>query len=466
MGWDIALVGVYLATLLAICLRSGRHVQSAADFTAAQGGYGTAVIFATLAASFVGGGFSSGNAAEAYARGIGSTVAMMGFGVAMVLIGRFLSPGVVRFRGVSTVGGIMERGYGRGARVLTGLFSFLSCTGVVAAQMEAMGLTFRALLGVSEPVGVLVGFGIVMVYTTVGGMQSVLAADMIQFALLAVGMPLLLWGGLCHAGGVTAVIEALPPAYFHPLNGHSVGGFLSLCVTLAVGEALAPPYTQRLLLGRTPTVTARATVLSGLFSLPFFAVTGLIGLTAYALNPAADAATAMPRMILQVLPVGVRGLVMAAMVSIILSAADGFLNGAAVGLVCDTVLPLQPDTPPALQLRLLRYANLLIGAVAVGMAFWLPGIFRILRMAYSFWCPVMLPPLAAAFRGVTVRRRVFYAAVGGGLAASLLWELVCGTPWDVDGSVVGLVVNAGIMLAGWVFDKYKKEYNDKIMRKV
>lgn len=456
MWLDGILVGVYLVILLVIGLRGGRRVKSAADFAAADGRYGVAVIFATLAASYVGGGFSSGNAAAAYTSGIGSTLALLGFSVAMVAIGRFLVPGVARFQGVTTVGGILERDYGRAARILTGMFSFLSCTGVVAAQMEAMGLTFRTLLGVSETAGILLGFGIVMVYTTFGGMQSVIAADMVQFALLAIGMPLLLLGGLRQAGGLDAVLTALPTEYYDPLNGTTVPGFVSLCLSLAIGEALAPPYTQRLLLGRTPAVTARATVWSGLFSVPFFLVTGLIGLTAYVLDPAADAAGAMPRMILQVLPIGLRGLVMAAMVSIILSAADGFLNGAAIGLVCDAVLPLQPNTPPALQLRLLRYVNLLTGVAAVAMAFWLPGIFDILLVAYSFWCPVLLVPLVAAFRGVRVGRRTFCAAVLSGLLVSLTWNLLLSRPFGVDGSVTGLIANAAVFVGGGAIEKYQK----------
>ncbi len=456
MWLDGALVVGYLALLLIIGLRGGRQVKNAADFTAHNGRYGVAVIFATLAASYIGGGFSSGNAAEAFSHGIGSTLALMGFALAMMGIGRFLVSGVSRFQGVSTVGGIVALDYGRGARVLCGLFSFLSCTGVVAAQMEAMGLTFRTLLGVPDTVGILIGFGIVVVYTTFGGMQSVIAADMVQFLLLAIGMPLLLVGGLHRAGGLRAVIDALPTAYWNPLNDTTLWGFLSLFLSLAVGEALAPPYTQRLLLGRTPAVTARATVLSGAFAVPFFAVTGLIGLCAFALNPLGDAATAMPRMILTVLPIGVRGLVMAAMVSIILSAADGFLNGATVGLVCDMVLPSFPKTSPSSELRLLRYSNLLIGGAAMGMALWLPNIFDILLIAYSFWCPVMLIPLAAAFRGVRISRRGFYCAVGAGLFTSLGWTLLCGEPLGIHGSVVGLIANAGVFFSIRLFENTKR----------
>lgn len=457
MWFDCLIVVGYLTVLLYIGLRGGRQVKSATDFTAHGGRYGVAVIFATLAASYIGGGFSSGNASEAFSHGIGSTLALMGFALAMMGIGRFLVGGVSRFGGATTVGGILECDYGRGARMLCGVFSFLSCTGVVAAQMEAMGLTFRTLLGVPDVVGILLGFGIVVVYTTFGGIQSVIAADMVQFLLLAIGMPLLLVGGLHRAGGLAAVTAALPAAYWNPLNGTTLWGFLSLFLSLAVGEALAPPYTQRLLLGRTPAVTARATVLSGAFAVPFFAVTGLIGLCAYALNPLGDAATAMPRMILTVLPVGVRGLVMAAMVSIILSAADGFLNGATVGLVCDCILPLFPKTSPSAQLRLLRYSNLLIAVAAVGLSLWLPNIFDILLVAYSFWCPVMLVPLAAAFRGVRVPRRVLYGAVVAGLFASLFWTLLLSEPFGIHGSIVGLVVNAGVFFCSRIFSNTNRD---------
>lgn len=450
MWLDILPVAVYLAVLCGIGIRDARRVRGAADFTAAGRRYGVPVIFATLAASYVGGGFSSGNAAEAYSRGISSTLALLGFSISMVLIGKFLVPGVARFEGVATVGGIMEKDYGRAARVLTGLFSFLSCAGVVAAQMEAIGLTFRTLLGVSETTGILIGCGIVLLYTTVGGMQSVIAADMVQFALLAVGMPLLLWGGLRRVGGLSAMLGALPLAYFDPLGGTTVCGFLSFFLSLAVGEALAPPYTQRLLLGRSADVTSRATVWSGLFSVPFFIITGLIGLTAFVLNPAADAATAMPRMILDVLPIGLRGLVMAAMVSIILSAADGFLNGAAVGLVCDVIRPIMPHTSERLTLRLLRYVNLLTGLSAVVLALWMPNIFDILLLAYSFWCPVLLTPLAAAFRDIKVSRKVLFLAVSAGFSASLLWDTVFHAPFQIGGSIVGLFCNTAVFFGGYI----------------
>ena len=366
MWLDIGIVLLYLAVLVGMGLRGGRQVKSAGDFTASGGRYGTLVLFASLSASFIGGGYSSGNAARAFENGIGTTLALFGFSLAMILIGRFIVPGVGRFSGVSTAGGVIGRAYGRRARVLSGLFIFLCSAGMVGAQMEAIGLVFHVLLGVKPLTGVLIGFGIVLVYSTAGGLQSVIAADMVQFTLLAVGMPLLLVMSLLRAGGAGAVLDAVPDAYFNPFNGTTPAAFFSLFLTMMLGEALAPPYTQRLLIGRSPRSTAKATILSGLFSIPFFVITGLIGLSAYAL---------------------------------------------------------------------------LTGLAAVAVAFAVPDIFDILVLAYSFWCPLILVPLAAAFLGIRSDGRAFRTALLAGLLSTLVWNYLLHRPFGIDGAVVGTACN-------------------------
>lgn len=441
MWLDTAIVLLYIALLVGMGLRGGRNVKNAKDFTASSGQYGTLVIFATLSASYVGGGYSSGNAEKAFESGIGTTLTLFGFSLSMIFIGRYLVPGVSRFPGVSTVGGIIGQCYGRSARLLTGIFSFICCAGVVGAQMEAMGLVFHVLLGVDKHMGILIGCGIVLLYTTFGGMQSVIVADILQFILLATGMPLLLFMALQKAGGPAAVLETLPKEYFNPFNGTTPAGFFSLFLTMMFGEALAPPYTQRLLIGRNPRGTARGTILSGLFSIPFFIVTGMIGLTAYALGVTDNAASAMPTLVQAILPLGIRGIVMAAMVSIILSAADGFLNGASVGLVCDAVMPLCPHMSDKSQLRWLRGVNVATGLGAVLLAFVVPDIFGILVLAYSFWCPLILVPLAAALLGVKSNGRAFRYALLAGLLSSLLWNYFLGKPWEVDGAIIGMACN-------------------------
>lgn len=453
--WDQGIVFGYLALLIIVGLRGGSKIHRVADFTASGKQCGAFVVFATLSASFIGGGYSSGNAAAAYESGIGTALALFGFGIGMILIGKFLVPGIVRFPNATTVGGIIGAAYGEKARRLTGLFAFLCCAGVVGAQMESIGLVFRSLLGVSKTAGILLGCSVVLLYTTFGGMESVLTADLIQFGLLAVGMPLLLLIAVTAGGGPCAVFSAIPKELLNPLNGMTLPAFLSLFFSMMLGEALTPPYMQRLLIGKNAHTTARGTILSGLFSLPFFLVTAAIGLTARALGLGGDAASVMPDLILRVLPVGLRGILMAAMTSIILSAADGFLNGAAVSLVCDTILPARPHIGDKAGLRLLRLVNFVTGAAAVAVALLVPNVFSLLLLAYSFWAPAILVPLAAALCGIKATERTFFTAVVTGIGVCLCWNHLLGQPLGIDGSPLGTLANAVVFFCAGFPSKFR-----------
>ncbi len=451
--FDKLIVFGYLAVLVAIGLRGGRAVRSVDDFTASQKRCGTFVVFAVLSASFVGGGYSSGNAAAAYESGIGTALSLFGFSIGMLLIGKFLVPGIIRFPTAKTVGDVMGAAYGETARRITGVFSFLCCAGVVGAQMESIGLVFHALLGISTHLGTLLGCSVVLLYTTFGGMSSVLTADMLQFVLLALGMPLLLLIAVVAGGGADTVWNNIPSHLLDPLNGTTLPAFISLFFSMMFGEALAPPYMQRLLIGKSPKTTARGTMLSGLFSMPFFLVTAGVGLVAHTLGIVGDAASVMPDLILRVLPLGLRGILMAAMTSIILSAADGFLNGAAISLVCDTVIPAKPHMTDKERLRLLRGVNLVTGLSAMVLSFVIPDVFSILLIAYSFWSPSVLVPLAAALLGVRSSQKACLVSLFSGLAACLVWDRILLRPFAIEGCLVGTLVNLLFFTVGTIADR-------------
>ncbi len=448
MVTDIAIVGLYLLALIIIGLRGGNAIKNATDFTASDKRYGSLVMFATLSASFVGGGYSTGNAAASFENGIGTALTLLGFSMGMILVGAYLVKGVDRFPNARTVGDVIGSAYGRVAHGVTGIFSYLCCAGVVGAQMSAIGLVFHTLLGISPQTGTLLGCGVVLLYTTFGGLQSVITADIIQFVLMAAGMPLLLVTAIDRIGGINEFVGAIPDGWLHPLNGMSLPAFIALFFSMMCGEALAPPYMQRLLIGKSTESTAKGTIWSGLFSVPFFLVTAGVGVAARVLAVTDTAEQAMPQLILTILPVGLRGLMMAAMVSIILSAADGFLNGASVSLVCDTVLVLRPSLSDKAQLFWLRVVNALTGFFAMCLSFAIPHIFSVLLLAYSFWSPAVLVPLAAALLGVRADGKTFCVSVFVGCVVSLLWNTVWHQPFGMDGCLAGILANLIVFCIG------------------
>ncbi len=67
---DMIIVGGYLAGILVVGLWAGRKQRGLKDYATAGREFGPLVIFATMSASFIGGGFSTGNAEKVFLYGI------------------------------------------------------------------------------------------------------------------------------------------------------------------------------------------------------------------------------------------------------------------------------------------------------------------------------------------------------------------------------------------------------------
>jgi SSS family solute:Na+ symporter len=225
--------------------------------------------------------------------------------------------------------------------------------------------------------------------------------------------------------------------------------FVSLFLTFVLGETLVPPYVQRLLIGKSAGHTARGTLYSGLFSIPFFAVTGGIGLVALTLDPELNPNMALPYVIKEVLPLGLKGLVVAGIIAVVMSSADSFLNGAAVALSNDVVQPLRrKPLSDGQALMLAKCTTLLVGALSIVFALKIKSILDILIYAYHFWAPVIVIPLAAAFFGIRARSRVFLWGCGAGLLVMCVWNYILHSPGGVDGLTMGVLANGLVFATG------------------
>ena len=446
---DNIIVLIYLALVLTIGLLAGRGIRNLAHFSVAGRSYSSMVVFATLSASFIGGGFTMGNAEKVFTWGIVNIFALWGFSLKEILVATFIAPRMDAFSDAISVGDIMEQAYGKTAKLVTGCFAVLLCAGIVGAQVGATGYIFELFLGIPRSWGIILGFGIVLLYATVGGMKAVVFTDLLQFVVLAVGIPLTLILGIQKAGGLEAIQAAVPPVHLSFLGPKGVWAFVSLFLTFVLGETLVPPYVQRLLIGRDAGHTARGTLYSGLFSIPFFAVTGGIGLVALTLEPGLDPNLALPYVIKQVLPLGLKGMVVAGIIAVVMSSADSFLNGAAVAFSNDVVQPLRKKPLSDHQaLILAKCTTLLVGALAIIFALKIKSILDILIYAYHFWAPVIVIPLAAAFFGIRAGTRVFLWGCGAGLLVMAVWNYLLHAPGGVEGLIVGVLANGLVFAIG------------------
>ena len=167
---------------------------------------------------------------------------------------------------------------------------------------------------------------------------------------------------------------------------------------------------------------------------PFFLITAAIGLAGlkFFKGESIDPNTVMQALIKLAVPPGFRGVIIAGMLSVVMSSADSLLNSASVSVVNDIVLPLCKSYRPGL--RLARTVNFLTGITAVAIALLIPDILDILKFSYLFWSPVVLPPLICALTGVHVERRSFFIGAAAGVLTAVLWQF-CDKISGVGGAV-------------------------------
>lgn len=449
---DWVFVALYFALLVVIGVQSIRRIRSSDDFAVAGARITWPILFATVAASFLGGGSAMGNAGNVFTSGYVFMFAFFAFGLQTVLVGGFVAHKLRRYEGAHTVGDVMEVHYGKGARLVTGVLSLGLCAGILGGQVLAVGTLLKTVFGFPQLVGILIGMGIVLLYSTFGGMWAVVQTDVLQFIVLGVFIPLTLIVGLVRVGGPGALVAHVSPDHLSFLGSWTPALFIGTFVTFLFGETLTPPFTQRAFSARDPKAARRAYLTTGVFSLGFYFVTATIGLIALILYPHIQPDQALPTVVLRLLPVGVVGFTLAALLAVIQSTASSYLNSTAIVFVKDLYIPfVRPDASDRHRLVAQRVVTFAVGAAAVGFALVAPSIIGAFVIAYNLWAPtVVIPLVAAVVWGLRSPSAGLAAMVCGG-AATAIWEWGLDEPYGLSGIVVGVVVNAVVFAGTYLF---------------
>lgn len=420
---DWAMIALYFLLMIGIGVYSAFRVKDSDDFAVAGNKIIWPVLFATLSASFLGGGSSMGRAGQTFNDGYVFLFAASGFTIQTFLTGWLIAPKLKRYPGAQTLGDIMEVHYGGFARLLSAVLSLVFCIGILGAQALAIGTIFQAILGISITAGILIGMCIVMVYSVAGGMWAVIQTDVIQFMLLGIFLPVTLIIGLYQIGGPAELVAALPVGHFSVIGSYEIATFITIFVAFMLGEALVQPYAQRAFCAPDPKNAQKGYMLSGLFGLLFFTITATLGLVAVVLFPDIAPDQALPTLVKSILPIGVTGLVLAALLAVVMSTADSYLNSTAVVFVRDIYSKhVNTKATSKQHLKVERWVSLIVGVAATLFALTATSIVDALLMSYALWAPTMIIPLIGAVLFDVMSKRAAISAIVLGGATTALWN--------------------------------------------
>ena len=443
---DIGVVLAYGIGIVLLGLWLGRGQESTDDYFLAGRSLGWGVIGLSLFASNMSTSSLVGMAGEAYG-GVGIAVYNYEWmaGIVLVLFCAFFLPFYIK-TGIYTLPEFLERRFdGRSRLYFSGWTVFLNITVDTASALYAGSLVVALIYpGVPMSVSVMVLALLAGLYTIAGGLKAVVYTDAIQAVLLLAGSAAVAWIGWSTVqaqGGWDAVAAVTPEAQRSlilpadhpslPWPGLLTGVFILGFYFWATNQFMV----QRTLAARTLQQGRWGALFAGLLKLPVLFLMVLPGSFARVLYPGLERADAVfPTMVFDLLPDGLRALVLTAMVAAIMSSVDSTLNSASTLVTMDFYKRFRPA---ASSKQLATVGKVVTALFMVFAALWAPVIlqFDTLWGYLQSFLAYVVPPFVALFVvGVFWRRATasaaFWSVMAGHAASAALF---------VAGPVLGLV---------------------------
>ncbi len=398
--WDWGIVIAYLIASLAVGLLVKRHVRDMATYIGAGRAVGTKLGIAAMAGTEMGLITVMYSAQKGFVGGFAAFHIAVASGLVTLVVGLtgFMVYRLREMR-VLTIPEFYERRFGRKTRILGGVM--LALGGILnmglflkVGSMFIVGVTGMAADGGALKLVMFVLLTLVLVYTVLGGMISVVITDYIQFVILSAGV-LLTTGFAVHHLGWNNIFETVAAEMgskgFNPFESEGEFGVdyaAWMCFLGLVGCAIWPTSVARALAMESPEAVQKQFAWSSVsftirFMVPYFwgicafvfIMTAAPDLKAvfFPENPAAAANNlyAMPVFLGRILPTGVLGLIAAAMIAAFMSTHDSYLLCWSSVITQDIVAPLQRKKM-SLKSRVFL-TRVLIGAIGVYVLWW--GLF-------------------------------------------------------------------------------------------
>ncbi len=389
VDWVIVICYPMISVVIGLVVR--KYIKNMKDFVTAGQGLGTCLGIATLTGTELGlitvmysaqKGFSGGFAAFHIALAAGIVTFFVG--VTGFLIFRLRSMGVL------TIPSFYRRRFGRKTQILGGIM--MAFAGILNMGLFLMvGAMFLVgITGLTHPFALQMVMAflilLVLLYTCLGGMLSVVLADYVQFVVLSIGLVLTTVLAIAKIGWseiFNGVYEIKGAAGFDPTiaeSGFGVEYILWMCCLGLIGCAVWPTSVARALAADSPQTVKKQFTWASLsymirFLVPYFwGICALVYVTTQSdelarlfisqdgAEPILDNLYAMPVFLGRLLPPIVIGIISAGMIAAFMSTHDSYLLCWSSVLTEDVIAPMCNDNlTPKTRILLTRGFIVVIG---------------------------------------------------------------------------------------------------------
>jgi len=423
--YDWIVLGLFFGLLIGVLWWILRKKEdTTTDYFLAGKDIGWFAIGASIFASNIGSEHLVGLAGAGASSGV-----MMGHfeltGWMILLLGWVFLPFYLRSQ-VFTMPEFLERRFSSSARWFLSLITLISYVLTkVSVTVYAGGVVLESVLGINFWTGAILTVVITGVYTIFGGMRAVMYTSVIQTPILVIGSLMVTILGLIKLGGWGNMAELVGPDrldMFRPASdpdypwtgmvfGVPIVGLWYWCTDQYI--------VQRTLSAKNETHARRGTIFASylkILPLFIFIIPGLIALALKekGLLELESADQAFPTLVSQLLPVGLKGLVVGGLFAALMSSLSSLFNSCSILFTVDFYKKLKPESS---EKKLVNVGRIATAVIVVLGILWIPTMRLVADVLYEYLQKVQTlisPAIASVFLlGIFSKRINQYGAITG-----------------------------------------------------
>lgn len=449
---DVIIIAVYLIGTIVIGIACRGRQQSANDYFTAGGRmrstFQSLLVGLSIAATLFSGISFLAYPSIVYSYGAAVLLALVCFPLSWLLLKFWFLPHFFS-TGVKYPYDIIENKLGPHIRTLAAAMYMLLRIGWMAALIYAPTIAILAAANLDDswlwPIILVIGLSSTL-YTTLGGIRGVIVTDAIQFVVIALGIvitvgfivfrlpvpPAEMFQYLQSRGSLKMFDYSLDPTKMFTVWSIIIG-YSTVTISMYIADQMS---LQRYLAAGDMKSASRSFTSNIIGVIPVICLLAAVGLslaTWYHYMPDPNLPKAadkiFPYFIATQLPVGIAGLLLAAILAATVSSMTSGVNTLAATVTIDFRVRFGTELTPRQQLRFGKIASLIIGLFATlvaGVVKYLGTIFDITQILSGLFLGPLLVCVIFSVTTIPVNRKMLALGMIAGVFAA---GIVAWSPW-------------------------------------
>ena len=434
---DIVIVISFFAACILLSIFTAKKIENIREYALGKGQYSQLLMVGTVFATSISSYSTIGTIEKIIGLGFFFVLSFITKPVFFFLTGLILSKGAAKFKDCISVADVIEKMYGRVPGIISAISTLIMSMGMISIQIFAISVILK-FVGFNESWHLVLSSLVFILYSSLGGVWAVSVTDLFQFFIFFTALPIACIHCLFDVHGLDGIYAALGNNYFSlNMSSKEWMTFLSIVIFNSI-PGMAPPIIQRSLMINNKENTITIFKICGLLTIPLFSMIALLGLSAKAQGLDASSNGAL-EILLNGLPHGIKGIVLAGLFAIVMSTADAYLNTAGIAFTRNILKKINSSFE---SLKTLRISTLLLGIIAIPVAASDINIVDLFLAVSNFWTPVILVPMIIGYYNlVPTCQLIFMLSLIGGCLFTILGFLYVGSLGAIT-TVLGVIGSA------------------------